>query len=452
MASPAVRPARTGEPGPAVRSWPRVVIVGGGFGGLAAAQALDGADVDVVLLDANNHHCFQPLLYQAATAALSTADIAWPIRYILARQRNATVLMAEVNGVDADRGVVFSSVGDFGYDWLVLATGSAHSYFGHDAWEAYAPGLKTLEDAVSLRGRLLTAFERAEAADTDEERTRRLVFAIVGGGPTGVELAGALAELARRTLPPDFRRARPDRARILLLEAGPRLLPSFPESLAADARRRLVRMGVEVRTDAKVEDVREGALVVGGEPIDVGGAIVWAAGVHASPAASWVGAPADRTGRAPVEPDLSLPGRPNVFLVGDTADVRDANGVEVPGLAAAAKQMGRYVGRTIRARCEGRPGPGAFRYRDYGSLATIGRNAAIASVGRLNLTGFVGWLFWGVVHIYFLIGLRSRFFVASSWVWSYLTDQRGARLILQPQSLAPEEQRRKDARVKSPGG
>ena len=296
----------------------------------------------MLLLDAKNHHCFQPLLYQAATAALSVADIAWPIRYILARQQNATVLMATVDGVDADRRVVSTSAGDFGYDWLVLATGSTHSYFGHDAWEAYAPSLKTIEDALGLRSRMLGAFERAEAAATEEERKRCLVFAIVGGGATGVELAGALAELAHRTLPPEFRRARPASARILLLEAGPTLLPTFPAPLAAHAERRLIRMGVEVRTGAKVDDVREGALIVGGERIEVGGAILWAAGVRASPAASWLGAPADRSGRTRVAPDLSLPGRENVFVVGDTAFLLDANGREVPGLAAAAKQMGRY--------------------------------------------------------------------------------------------------------------
>lgn len=434
-------------PEPEERRRPRVIIVGGGFGGLAAAQALDGADLDVLLIDAKNHHCFQPLLYQAATAALSVADIAWPIRYILGRQRNATVLMATVNGVDADRQTVSTSAGDFGYDWLVLATGSTHSYFGHDAWEAYAPSLKTIDDALSLRSRLLGAFERAEAAATDEERKRCLVFAIVGGGATGVELAGALAELARRTLPQEFRRANPESARILLLEAGPRLLPTFPEPLSTDAQRQLQRMGVEVRTGAKVDDVREGSLTVGGEQVDVGGAILWAAGVRASPAAVWLGAPADRAGRTHVDQNLSVPGRDTMFVVGDTALVRDADGHEVPGLAAAAKQMGRYVGQTIRARFEGRPAPAAFRYRDYGSLATIGRNSAIASVGRLRLTGFVGWLFWSAVHIYFLIGLRSRVFVATSWAWSYLTGQRGARIILQRVRPAREEPRPGDAQA-----
>ncbi|RBP14041.1 NADH dehydrogenase [Roseiarcus fermentans] len=429
IAPPQADAARSGAAADPARH-PRVVIVGGGFGGLSAAQALDGAAVEVLLLDEQNHHCFQPLLYQAATAALSTADIAWPIRHILSRQRNATVLMARVYGVDLDRGLVRSTAGELAFDWLVLATGSTHSYFGHEAWEKFAPSLKTVDDALRVRGRVLTAFERAETAQTDEQRRRLLTFAIVGGGPTGVELAGALAELAHRTLPGEFQRSRPASARILLVEAGPRLLPAFPETLASDAVRRLERMGVEVRTGAAVEAIDEDALVVDGARIEAGGAILWAAGVRASPAAAWIGAQGDRSGRVSVEPDLSLAGRPNVFVVGDTAAVRDAAGIETPGLAAAAKQMGRHAGRTIRARVQGRPAPGPFRYRDYGALATIGRNAAIASVGRLRLTGFLGWLFWSVVHIYFLIGLRSRLFVAASWAWIYLTDQRGARIIL----------------------
>jgi NADH dehydrogenase len=425
---------------------PRVVIVGGGFGGLEAAKALDGADLDILLLDEKNHHCFQPLLYQTATAALSPADIAWPIRHILARQRNATVFMAKVEGVDADRRMVSSSIGDVGFDWLVLATGSTHSYFGHDHWAAYAPSVKTIDDAVSIRNRVLSAFERAEAAGTDEERARCLVFAVVGGGPTGVELAGALAELARRTLPPEFRRARPARARILLLEAGPTLLPSFPKSLAEYARRRLARTGVDVRTGAPVDDVHEEALIVGGERIEAGGAILWAAGVRASPASAWIAAPTDRSGRVRVSADLSVPGHANIFVIGDTALIRDPHGLEAPGLASAAKQMGQYVGKAISAACEGRAAPAPFRYRDYGTLATIGRNSAIVSMGRLRLTGFPGWLLWSATHIYFLIGLRSRFAVAINWAWSYLTDQRGARLITAPDALA-----RMDIRAERPG-
>jgi NADH:quinone reductase (non-electrogenic) len=339
--------------------------------------------------------------------------------------------MASVLGVDADRKVVLSTAGEFAFDWLVLATGSSDSYFGRDEWSAYAPSLKTVEDAIVIRSRVLTAFERAESAKTDEERTRRLTFAIVGGGPTGVELAGVLAELARRTLPPEFRRSDPRRARILLLEAGPSLLPSFPKSLSAYAQRQLVRMGVEVRTGAKVEDVGEDFLAVGGERIEVGGAILWAAGVRASPAAFWVNAPRDRTGRARVEADLTVPGRPDIFIVGDAATAAGPDGGEAPGLAAAAKQMGRHAGQTICARLSGKSEARPFRYRDYGSLATIGRNAAIAHIGELSLTGFPGWLFWSAVHIYSLIGLRSRFFVAASWAWSYVAFHRGARLIVE---------------------
>ena len=429
-AGPAV--AVAGGPEPASRGRPRVVIVGGGFGGLAAARALDGADLDVLILDAKNHHCFQPLLYQAATAALDISDIAWPIRHILERQRNATVLMAAVLGVDAGRKLVLSTAGEFAFDWLVLATGSTHSYFGHDQWSACAPSLKTVEDAIDIRSRVLTAFERAESAKTDQERTRCLTFAIVGGGPTGVELAGALAELARRTLPPEFRRSDPKRARILLLEAGPSLLPSFPKSLSDYAQRQLARMGVEVRTGAMVEDVSEDGLVVSGDRIDVGGAILWAAGVRSSPAASWVDAPRDRGGRARVEADLTVPGRPDIFVVGDARPPRGRTAARLRALPAAAKQMGRHVGLTILARLSGDGDSRPFRYRDYGSLATIGRNAAIVHMSALRLTGFPGWLFWSAVHIYFLIGLRSRFFVAASWAWSYVTFHRGARLIVEP--------------------
>ncbi len=298
---------------------PRVVIVGGGFGGLAAARGLAGAPADLLLVDAENHHCFQPLLYQAATAALAPSDIAWPIRHVLRGQENATVLMASVSAVDADRRTISTSAGDFAFDFLVLATGATHSYFGHDDWEAYAPALKTIGDAIAIRSRTLRAFERAEASDDPEERARLLTFAIIGGGPTGVELAGALAELARRTLPPEFRRSDPGRARILLLEAGPRLLPSFPKRLSEVARRSLTRKGVEVRTGAIVEDVRDGAIVVDGGQIDIGGPILWAAGVRSSPAGRWLDAPCDASGRTRVEPDLTAPGRPNIFVIGDAA-------------------------------------------------------------------------------------------------------------------------------------
>ena len=424
----AARPARPIEHASAT-SRPRVVIVGGGFGGLAAAWELARAPVEVLLIDAENHHCFQPLLYQAATAALAPSDIAWPIRHILRGQANATILMAKFLGVDADRRAVSSSAGDFAYDFLVLATGAAHSYFGHDAWEAHAPALKTIGDAIAIRSRTLAAFERAETAEEPEERARLLTFAIIGGGPTGVELAGALAELARRTLPPEFRRSDPARARILLLEAGPRLLPSFPNRLSEVARRALMRIGVEVLTGTEVEDVQEGAIVAGGRRIAIGGAILWAAGVRSSPAGRWLDAPCNSSGRTRVEADLTAPGRPDVFVVGDAAAVAGPDGGLAPGLAAAAKQMGRYAARVIRNRLEGKPQPGPFRYRDEGSLATIGRNSALVKIGRVTLTGFPGWVFWSAAHIYFLIGARSRFFVALSWAWSYVNFHRGARLI-----------------------
>ncbi len=416
------------EPGAADRR-PRVVIVGGGFGGLSAARGLARTPVEVLLVDAHNHHCFQPLLYQVATAALAPSDIAWPIRHVLRRQANATVLMTSVLGVDADRRIVSTSQGQFAFDWLVLATGATHSYFGHDAWERNAPSLKTIEDAISIRGRVLKAFESAEASDDPDERARLLTFAIVGGGATGVELAGALAELARHTLPKEFRRADPSRARILLLEAGPKLLPSFPERLSDFALRELARMGVEVRTRTMVEDLGPGAIVADGQRIDIGGAILWAAGVRSSPAGHWLEMDCDASGRARVEADLSAPGRPNVFIIGDAAAAIGPEGRQAPGLAPAAKQMGEYVARTIRARVTGKPAPGPFRYRDEGSLATIGRNSAIVKIGPLSFTGFPGWVFWSAAHIYFLIGLRSRFFVAASWAWSYLSFQRGARLI-----------------------
>jgi NADH:ubiquinone reductase (H+-translocating) len=422
---------RTDAPSEQVPSMkrPTVVIVGGGFGGLAAARGLVGAPADLLLVDAENHHCFQPLLYQAATAALAPSDIAWPIRHVLRGQANVTVLMASVSAVDADRRTISTSAGDFAFDFLVLATGATHSYFGHDDWEAYAPALKTIGDAIAIRSRTLRAFERAEASDDPEERARLLTFAIIGGGPTGVELAGALAELARRTLPPEFRRSDPGRARIVLLEAGPRLLPTFPKKLSEVARRSLTRKGVEVRTGAKVEDVRDGAIVVDGGRIDIGGPILWAAGVRSSPAGRWLDAPRDPSGRTRVEPDLTAPGRPNIFVIGDAAAAIGPDGGQAPGLAPAAKQMGRHAARVIRARIEGRPEPAPFRYRDQGSLATIGRNSALVKIGPVTLTGFPGWVFWSAAHIYFLIGARSRFFVALSWAWSYVSFQLGARLI-----------------------
>jgi NADH dehydrogenase len=407
---------------------PRVIIIGGGFAGIAAAQALKGSGARILLLDSQNHHCFQPLLYQVATAALAGPDVAWPIRYVMRGRPDVTVLMLAVEGIDTARKTVKTRVIDIAYDFLIIATGAAHSYFGHDDWARLAPGLKSIDDATLIRSRLLAAFEQAEASVDPLERARLLTFVIVGGGPTGVELAGAISELARRTLPPEFHRVDPARARILLLEAGPRLLSAFPERLSTYARRALERMGVEVRTEAAVAEVRPAGVVAAGEEIPAG-VVLWAAGVRASPAANWLGVAGDDAGRIPVGPELTVAGFPDVYVVGDLAHVAGPDGVSVPALAASAKQMGWYAGRAIRRRLRGERPRKPFRYRDHGNLATIGRKSAIVKLGRLELTGFVGWLFWSVVHVYFLVNLRSRLFVAISWIAAYFTFHRGARLI-----------------------
>jgi NADH:ubiquinone reductase (H+-translocating) len=408
---------------------PRVVIAGAGFGGLTATMSLAKIAVDVTLIDAQNHHCFQPLLYQVATAALSPADVAWPIRGILRKQENARVIMAQVTGIDIEARRVHTTEVDFDYDYLVLATGATHSYFGHDDWAPYAPGLKHIADATEIRRRFLIAFERAEVVSDEAERQRLLTFVIVGGGATGVEMAGAIAEVAQRTLRHDFRHIDPRRSRIVLIEAGPRVLPAFPEALSDYAARSLKSMGVEVACDHKVIgcDAR-GVSVNDGHRIEAA-TIVWAAGVVASPAADWIGAEHDRAGRIRVEPDLTIPGRPEIFAVGDTASVTNRDGSPVPGIAPAAKQMGIYVAKVIAARLQGANPPPPFVYHHAGDLATIGRKSAVMKLGVFQLKGFLGWLFWSVVHIYFLIGMRNRFAVALNWMWSYLTFQRGARLI-----------------------
>lgn len=416
---------------PAGAPIPKVVILGGGFGGLEAAKALAKAPVAVTLVDRQNYHCFQPLLYQVATAALTPADVAWPIRSILSPQRNALVLMAEVTGVDLERRCVRIASSEFAYDFLVVATGATHAYFGHDEWAPHAPGLKRIEDATRVRRRILMAFERAELACDPAAREALTTFVVIGGGPTGVEMSGAIAEIARQALPPDFRRIDPAHARILLVEAGPRILPAFPERLGAYAQGVLTRMGVEVRTGAAVTAVDAEGVWLGEERI-VAGAVIWAAGVQASPAAGWLDAAHDRAGRVEVGPDLSLPGHPEVFVVGDTAAAKTAAGKPIPGLAPAAKQMGRFVGETIAARARGSAAAARFRYRHEGDLATIGRKSAIVKLDRLTLTGFVGWAFWSLVHIYFLIGLRDRLAVAFSWFWDYLTFTRRSRLITEP--------------------
>jgi NADH dehydrogenase len=403
---------------------PRVIIVGGGFAGLECARALARAPVDIVLIDRQNHHCFQPLLYQVATAALSPADIAWPIRGILSRQGNLRVVMAKVTAVDTAAKIVQADALALPYDYLVLASGVTHAYFGHDEWAEAAPGLKTIEDARHIRGRFLRAFEQAETAADDAARRKLLTFVVVGGGPTGVEMAGAMAEVAHETLTEDFRRIDPRMSRILLIEAGPRILPALPDNLSAYAKGVLERMGVEVMADTRVTDCsRDGVTLGDGRRIDAS-TIVWAAGVVASPAAQWIGAAHDRAGRIVVNADLSVPDHPNVFVTGDLASVPN-----VPGIAPAAKQMGGYVGRLIAARVEGRDLPAPFRYKHAGDLAAIGRRAAVVKIGRFELTGFLAWWFWGIAHIYFLIGLRNRFVVAINWLWSWLTFRRGARLI-----------------------
>lgn len=408
------------------------MIVGAGFGGLDAAKALRRAPVDVVVVDRQNYHCFQPLLYQVATAALSPADVAWPIRHILRAQTNTTVLMEEVQGVDIAKKLLHTNYGDVPYDYLVIATGARHSYFGHNEWANFAPGLKRIEDATRIRRSILIAFEQAELTNNAAERRRLLTFVIVGGGATGVEMAGAIAEIARQTLAVDFRRIDPRTACIILIEAGPRLLPTFPIEQSAYVRAVLERGGVEVKTDTRVINCDgQGVELMGGR-IDAG-TTIWAAGVIASPAAHWLDAEADRAGRVKVSADLSVPGHPAIFVIGDTAAVVDGGGRPVPGIAQAAKQMGKYVAKVIAARAAGRPSEPPFRYKHLGELATIGRRAAVVEFGYLHLRGFIGWLFWCVVHIYFLIGLRNRFVVAFTWLWSYLTFQRGARLITEPE-------------------
>ncbi len=411
---------------------PRVAIVGAGFGGLQAAKALRRAPADIILIDRQNHHCFQPLLYQVATAALSPADVAWPIRHILREQRNATVLMEDVSGVDVQNKLLHAKFGDVAFDYLVIATGAMHAYFGHDDWSAYAPGLKRIEDATRIRRSILIAFEQAELITDAAERRRLLTFVIAGGGATGVEMAGAIAEIARQTLATDFRHIDPRSSRIMLIEAGPRLLPTFPPEQSDYVRAALSQAGVDVKTDTRVTGCDAGGVDTDSGRIDAG-TIIWAAGVIASPAARWLDAEADRAGRVKVNPDLSLPGHPNIFVIGDTAAVLDAGGRPVPAIAPAAKQMGSYVGKLIAARIAGRAEPAPFRYMHLGELATIGRRAAVVKFGRLQLKGFVGWLFWAAVHIYFLIGVRNRFIVAFNWLWTYLTFQRGARLITDPE-------------------
>ena len=407
---------------------PHVVVIGGGFAGLWATRALAKAPVRITLVDRGNHHLFQPLLYQVATAGLSAPDIAAPLRHILQWQRNVTVLMETVAGIDTAAREVRLERGDaLRYDHLLLASGATHAYFGHDEWAAHAPGLKTLDDALHIRRRILSAFERAEAETDPAAKRALLTFAIVGGGPTGVELAGTLAEIARHTLKREFRNIEPRDARVLLLEAGPRVLSTFPGSLSDKARDQLEKLGVEVRTGTPVNAIDADGVLLGDERI-AAGTVLWAAGVAASPLARALDVPLDRAGRVPVQPDLSVPGLPDVFVAGDLASVQQ-DGRPVPGVAPAAKQMGRHVADVIRARIAGKP-VAPFRYRDYGNLATIGRMAAVVHLGKLKFSGALAWWFWLTAHIFFLIGFRNRLVVMLNWTWSYWSYQRAARIIL----------------------
>lgn len=412
---------------PAPGRLPRVVIVGAGFGGLAAARALREAPVDVTVIDRRNHHLFQPLLYQVATAALSPGDIAYPIRSILRRQANARVLLGDAATIDAAAREVALTDGRIGYDFLVLATGARHAYFGHDEWEPHAPGLKSLEDALEIRRRILLAFERAEREPDPGRRQALLTFVLVGGGPTGAELAGAIAEISRHVLASDFRAIDPREARILLVEAGPRVLPSFPEELSRKAERSLRELGVEVQTGAPVSAIGPGYVDLAGQRVAAETAI-WAAGVTASALARSLGAPLDRAGRVAVLPDLSIPGRPETFVIGDLAAFLHQTGKPLPGIAQVAIQQGRHAAGNILRSLSGQARL-PFRYRDLGNLAVLGRAAAVADLRRIRMSGFLAWLFWCFVHIMNLVGFRNRAIVFFEWAWAYFSYQRGARLI-----------------------
>ncbi|TGP52631.1 NAD(P)/FAD-dependent oxidoreductase [bacterium M00.F.Ca.ET.230.01.1.1] len=408
-----------------------VVVVGAGFGGLELTRALAGAPVRITMIDKRNHHLFQPLLYQVATTSLATSEVAWPIRHLLRRRKDVTTLLGNVTGVDrAGKRVLIEDGSSIAYDTLVLATGARHAYFGHDEWEPFAPGLKTLEDATTIRRRILLAFEQAERETDPAKRQALLTFVIVGGGPTGVELAGTIVELAHDTLRGEFRHIDTRQARVVLIEAGDRILANFAPQLSDYARKALERLGVTVELGRPVTQLDAEGVVFGGKHLPAR-TIIWAAGVAASPAAEWLGASADRAGRVLVEADLTVPGNPDIFVIGDTALVLRPDGKPVPGVAPSAKQEGKHVAATIKARLAGDTASRPFQYWHAGDLATIGKRAAAIDFGWIKLTGWLAWWLWGIAHIYFLIDFRNRLAVSLSWLWIYLTGQRSARLITQ---------------------
>lgn len=409
----------------------RVVIVGAGFGGLEAVNGLRNADIDITVIDQRNHHLFQPLLYQVATSTLATSEIAWPIRHLLRKYKNVKTLLGTVNQVDmTDRTITTEDGEVISYDTLVLATGARHAYFGHDDWEPYAPGLKTLEDATTIRRRILTAFEQAEREPDLEVRAEYLTFVIIGGGPTGVEVAGTIADLARDTLKGDFRVIDPATASVVLIEGGNRVLSAFREDMSSYAKRALEKLGVTVHLGNPVTECHADGVEFGGQSLRAK-TIIWAAGVQASPAAKWLDAPADRAGRVLVDTNLNAPGHPEIFVIGDTAALANGGKGMVPGIAPAAKQQGVHVAKTIKARLAGDQSPRPFTYRHAGDLATIGKRAAVTDFGWIKLKGYFAWWLWGLAHIYFLIGLRNRLAVALSWLWISITGARSARLITQ---------------------
>lgn len=418
---------------------PRVVIVGGGFGGLAAAQSLGKVPVDVTLIDRTNHSVFFPLLYQVATGGLSADEIASPIRSLLRKQRNTKVLMTEVTGVDREQQLVITKDGQIAYDYLIMATGVRYSYFGHPEWEQYAPSMKSIPDAAAIRRRTLNAFERAELSNDPDEIASLLTFVLVGGGPTGVEMAGALAELARTGLADEFRSIDPRSARIILLEGGARLLKNLPPSLSEKAKQALERLGVEVRLNARVTNIDETGVMIGDELHIASKNVIWTAGVEATPVGEWLGVEVDRIGRVKVGPDLSLPGADNIFVIGDAASF-EQDGALLPGVAQVALQGGKYVASVIKRRVQGLPAGPGFRYKNLGDMATVGRSFAVADFGWLRTSGFFTWLFWLALHVYYLAGLRNRMQVMLQWTWAYFTYQRNVR-VLNPELLSSQPAR-----------